>query len=205
MDAQIAYPTNAATKFKRRILSSSPNCTKIRVLLNEDRSCKNARTFRWDRLPILAWQTIKRKGKKEEEEGKTRNGKKATGRRRRRRWSAAIMETRPLFGRFGTRGGPSKRKCRTIFTELRAERANSRSDVDTYVRFRPETSSSWSAMSSSSSSLIVCFLLLHLERAGYKSEKTRARVCSHCNRSCDRFERRVYIYKRRKERKGSTL
>lgn len=35
-----------------------------------------------------------------------------------------------------TRKRLSKRKGRTIFTKLRVERANSRSDVDTYVRFR---------------------------------------------------------------------
>lgn len=67
------------TKFKRRILSSSPNCTKIRVLLNEDRSCRNARTFRWDRLPILAWQTIKRKGEKRKKKEKQETGRKQQG------------------------------------------------------------------------------------------------------------------------------
>lgn len=41
-----------------------------------------------------------------------------------------------------------------IYGELRVERANSRSDVDTYVRFHLRRR--WSAMSSSSDSLIVC-------------------------------------------------
>ena len=101
----------------------------------------------------------KKEKRKKEIEGTFIWRRKATG-------ALAIMERRPLFGRPLRAKKPlslslflflfrnETKSSSNIYGELRVERANSRSDVDTYVRFHLRRR--WSAMSSSSDSLIVC-------------------------------------------------
>lgn len=133
MDCDICVVTKL--KFQLDILSSprvSKEERRLKIEIFFEADCSSWIEYT-SREPGL--RTIREKRKKIGEKAKQGKGGREEGKKEGRR-SSAIMETRPLFGRFGTRNAPSKRKCRTIFTELRAERANSRSDVDTYVRFR---------------------------------------------------------------------
>lgn len=94
------------------------------------------------------------------------------------------METRPLFGRFGTRGEVprSENVEQYLRSSVRKEQTREATSIltsdfgprDVVVVERDELVE-----------LIVCFLLLHLERGGYKSEKTR--VCSYCNHRSGKY------------------